>query len=152
VNDPGDASKNGAHLKSQAKQDWDVVRSTFIEQMGKALPTKQDEASATLRTQTFPPKQHEMDLRPERQHFADGSGGLRKDLDAIAKTAAMVREQSKVLANPSGTAAAIANYTGGGAVALSALSGNFGTAATLLGAMTMANGAARLMTHAPFVN
>lgn len=152
VNDPGDASKIGAVLKSLPKQDRDVVRATFIERMGKALPGKQDEAGEIFSTETFLTNWNKLDPRSKRVLFADGSGGLRKDLDAIAKTAAMVREQSKVLANPSGTAAAIANYTGGGAVALSALSGNFGTAATLLGAMTMANGAARLMTHAPFVN
>lgn len=152
VNDPGDATKIGAVLKSLPKQDRDVVRATFIERMGKALPGRQDEAGEVFSTETFLTNWNKLDPRSKRVLFADGGGGLRRDLDDVARTAAMVREQSKVLANPSGTAAAIANYTGAGAVALSVMSGNLGTATMLLSAMGAANGAARLLTHPPFVN
>lgn len=152
VNDPGDATKIGSVLKSLPKGDRDVVRATFIERMGKALPGRQDEAGEVFSTETFLTNWNRLDPRSKRVLFADGGGGLRKDLDDIAKTAAMVREQSKVLANPSGTAAAIANYTGAGAVVTSAVMGHPVTAGALLGAMGAANVGARLLTNPTFVN
>lgn len=152
VNDPGDATKIGAVLKSLPKGDREVVQATFIERMGKALPGRQDEAGDIFSAETFLTNWNRLDPRSKRALFADGGGGLRKDLDDIAKTAAMIRDQAKVISNPSGTAAAIANYTGAGAVVASTLAGQPTTAAALLAAMGGANLSARALTNPTFVN
>ncbi|MBX3703998.1 MAG: hypothetical protein KF822_09510 [Steroidobacteraceae bacterium] len=151
VSDPGNASKIAVTLKSLPAAERDIVKATVIERMGKATAGRQDAAGEVFSSETFLTNWNRLAPRAKAVLFSGQDGALRRDLDAVARTAEMVREQAKVLANPSGTSGAVANIGAGTAAFLAGLTGNPGTAVSIMAAMGAANLSARTMTNPDFV-
>lgn len=150
------ASKIQGVMKSLQPEERDVVRSTFIRDLGRAKPGQQNAAGDAFSSQTFLTQWNSMSPQAKAVMFSGGEANqVRKDLDAIAEASNRIKEGSKVFANPSGTTPAAAQLTLGGAAltaAGAAMSGNFGPATALVGGLAATNLSARLMTYPRFVN
>lgn len=145
------ASTISGVMKSLPDESRQVVSGTMLKRLGLAMPGKQNELGEVFSTETFLTNWNKLHPDAKRVLFAPLSDEMRSDLDKIARVAANIREGSKVFANPSGTAQAGANYMTAGAALVAALTGQFGVAAGIGGAVATANGAARLMTNPRFV-
>jgi len=129
-------------LKSLTPAERDIVKSTFIDRMGRPKP------DADFSTETFIKNWENMDPKAKRAMFSGQDGKLRTDMDTIAKASAMANESiTKTGWTP-------VQYAVAGSAALmeQALLGNFATASTLIGAMTGARATAKLMTNPKFVD
>ncbi len=152
VSDPGNASKIAVTLKSLEPAERDIVKATVIERMGKATAGKQNEAGDVFSPETFLTNWNKMAPKARAVLFEGQGGQLMRDLDQVAKTAAMMREQSKVFANPAGTAAAGWNMAAQGGMGALVVTGQFGAAGLLMGGLAGLNGGAKLMTSPTFVH
>lgn len=144
------ASTIQAVMRSLDPAERDIVKSAFIRKLGVAKPGVQDAEGSLFSAETFLTNWNNVSEAAKRQLLA--GGGTAKDMDEIAKAASMVRENSKVFANPSGTSGAEgarALYTG---ATMAALTGHVNTAAALLAAPVVANMNAKLMTNQKFVH
>lgn len=152
----GDA-KNGptrlaAVFRSLEPDERKVVQAAFIRRMGEALPGRQDAGGDVFSAETFLSNWNRLDPRAKQMMFAGQDGQLAKDLDAVARSAAMMREGSKVFANPSGTGQAIAAAGGAAGVGMALGTGHPGQAAMMLGGALGANLLSdRLLTNPQFV-
>jgi hypothetical protein len=151
VSDPGNTTKLATTLKSLDPAERDIVKASVINRLGRATAGQQDEAGEVFSASTFLTNWNKLEPRGKAVLFSGQDGQLRRDLDQVAKTAAMLRDQSRVFANPSGTAAGMYNVGAIGASTYGVLSGNLGTTATLLTAMGAANLTGRMMTNPDFV-
>lgn len=145
------ASTINAVMRSLESAERKVVQAAFIRRMGSATAGNQNDLGETFSAQTFLTNWNKASPEAKMTLFADGKGDLRENLDQIAKAANIVREGSKVFANPSGTAQTLANIGTGTALGGSIATGNIGAAAMIVGAMTTANLTARVMTNQNFV-
>jgi hypothetical protein len=150
------ASKIQGVMKSLKPEERDVVRSTFIRDLGRAKAGAQNAAGDEFSSQTFLTQWNNVSPQAKAVMFSGGEANqVRKDLDAIAEAADSIKKGSKVFANPSGTTPAAAQLSlGGAAVAAAgaAVHGNFVPAAVLVGGLAATNLSARLMTYPRFVN
>lgn len=146
------ASTINAVLRSIKPAERDVVKAAFIKRLGNANPGVQDAAGEVFSANTFLTNWNKISPEAKRVLFSDKTGNLRFKLDEVAKAASMIREGSKVFANPSGTAQATANIGGIAALAGSVVSGNVPLAAALLGGIAGTNLTARLLTNPKFVD
>lgn len=146
------ASKIQGIMKSLTDGERDVVKSAFVRRMGLASAGQQGAEGDTFSSQTFLTNWNKMSPQAKDVMFSSKDGNLRKSLDQIASTAERIKEGSKVFANPSGTAPAIALAGLAGSAGTALATGNIGTAAGLLGSAASANLTARLMTNPRFVS
>jgi hypothetical protein len=143
------ATTANAVMKSLTPEERSMVSAATIRRMGQANPGAQNAAGDAFSTETFLTNWNQFGDDAKRVLFADPAA--RQGLDDIALAAQRIREGSKVFANPSGTAQAAANYTAGGGLALSLLTGNLGAAAAIAAGVGATNAGARLMTNPNFV-
>ena len=140
-----------AVMKGLQPTEKETVAAAVLKRMGKATPGNQNELSDVFSTETFLTNWARMS--PEsRSALFSGSKKLEqygKNIDQIAKTARIIREGSKALANPSGTASQSANIGAGMLAAGGIIDPKFlAVAAT---AFVSNNALARLMTSPKFV-
>lgn len=143
------ASTVQAVMRSLDPAEREIVKSAFIRRLGVAKPGVQDDAGSLFSAETFLTNWNNVSDAAKRQLLA--GGGSARDMDAIARAASMVRENSRVFANPSGTAGAEgarALYTG---AAMAVMTGHIKTAMALLSVPALSNMNARLMTNQRFV-
>lgn len=140
--------KNGATTLRQVMgalpaEQQDIVRASFLDRLGRAVPSGQDAEGSVVSPETFLTNWNK--LSPEAKTVLFGSPGdeggsatLRRSLDSLTQTLATLRA-SQALKNPSGTAALATHTMGAGhmlhflGVALTGGAGGFwaGTAAAV---------------------
>jgi hypothetical protein len=147
----GDPSKVAATLRSLQPAERDIVKATVVSRLGMASAGQQNAAGDVFSAATFLTSWNRLNPRAKLVLFSGKDGALRENLDQVAKAAEYAREAGRVFANPSGTAGAIANYTGAITAGSAAVTGNIGAAGLVLGGMMTANATAKILTHPPFV-
>jgi hypothetical protein len=142
-----------AFKRSLKPEEWNVVVSNVIRQLGKATSGQQDDLGQAFSLNKFVTDWDK--LGTAKKALFSGTKELNKmgkDLDSIAQTASRVKESSKELAGQSGTAQLATAVGTGGATAGALLSGNLQVAGTIMSLVAANNGAARLMSSPRFVN
>ena len=91
-------------MQSIPEQEQKAVASSFISRMGRALPGQQDEAGDIFSTERFLTNWNRLSPEARTTLFGRFGDKYQRDMQKIAETAAKIREGSRVLANPSGTA------------------------------------------------
>lgn len=149
------AKEGGTRLwalrRSLKPGEWNQVVSTVVDRLGLAVPSKQDATGEMFSTETFLSNWNNISKQAKGALFGEGTQ-LRRDLDKVAQAASVIRESGKIYANPSGTGLASGTIGAGGVAIGSALAGSFGITASIIGAMTVNNMTARLMTNPKFVH
>lgn len=146
------ATKIAGVLKSLEPAERDVVKSAFIRRMGMATAGQQNAEGTKFSTDTFLTNWNKVSPEAKRVLFSGKDGEVAKSLDSIAKTAEYIKEGSKVFANPSGTARAIAANTAFTSGAAALFSGHWPIAAGIAGGAYGANISAKMMTNPKFIN
>jgi hypothetical protein len=106
--DPDQAGKVRAVLRSLEPSQRQVVTEAVVNRLGRALPSKQDEAGVQFSSETFLTNWNKLSPGAKAQLFPNHS--MRGQIDAIAKVSNNLREGSKTFSNPSGTAGVAAPY------------------------------------------
>jgi hypothetical protein len=148
-NSPDQVNKVRAVMRSLNPSERKVVSDAVVNRLGRATPGKQDELGEVFSSETFLTNYNKLSPGARAQLFPEG---MREDMEALAKSAASIRQGAKVFQNPSGTAGKAATYGLAGAVGASVATGNV---APLVGAGAMVAGAnisARMLTSAKVVN
>lgn len=143
------ASKIRTVLKSLKPAEADVVRAMVLRRLGNALPGKQNAEGDAFSSETF--LTNWAKLSPEAKSALYGNNTFRKDLDAIAKTAADIRQSNAIMGNPSGTAQNVAPYAIGTSALTALGTGHFLGAALISLEPFVANATSRLMTNPSFI-
>jgi hypothetical protein len=128
-----------------------TVSAAVLNRLGKANPGQQNAAGDEFSMNTFLTNWNKLSPQAKSTLFDRYGPDFSKNMDAVANVADNVRQGSKYLANPSGTAPTLASQSTFGALALSALTGHLGTAGAIGAGLGGANLAARLMTNPTFV-
>lgn len=150
-------SQEGASIlrplrKSLNQKEWNVLAGTVLQRLGRAVSSQQDELGEVFSVETFLTNWNKLSTDAKDILFSGGTmTPLKNDLDKIAGATSSIREGSRVLANPSGTAARAANIGSAGFAAGSILSGNTVIPIALATTALSANLGARLMTNPKFV-
>lgn len=136
-----------------------TVAGTVIERLGTATPGKQNATGTEWSPETFLTNWNRM--RPEaRNELFSGfknAAQVKADVDAVARATSMMRENSALWANPSGTAAnaaargIIGTVAGGGAAALAGLL-NPAVPLAAAGGLLGTNALARGLTNPRYVD
>lgn len=86
------------------------VAGTVIERLGTATPGRQDETGGVWSPETFLTNWNRMTPRARQELFSGfpNSGEVMANVESVAKATAMMRESSKMWANPSGSGANLA--------------------------------------------
>ena len=146
------ATKIRAVMKSLKPQEKEMVASAVLRRMGKAIASQQDELSDVFSTETFLTNWNKMSPQARSVLFS-GSNKLdqyAKNIDQIAKATNTIREGTKALVNPSGTASQFSNiFTMGLASGAAAFEPKLAAIAGM--AFVSNNATARLMTSPKFV-
>jgi hypothetical protein len=102
---PSSATKLFKIKNSLTPEEWSTVRETVLNRMGRAKPNTQTD-EYVFSAETFLTSYNNLKDNPRVLDalFGTTKSPFRKDLDTIARTASYMRESSKVLANPSGSA------------------------------------------------
>lgn len=128
-----------------------IITATMLRRLGAAKAGAQNELGDQFSTETFLTNWNGLSKEARSTLFDRYGPSFRADMDAIAKTAANLREGSQVFRNPSGTAQKsllIGTLTAlGGAIG----TGQAGVAAGIGAGIGSANLTARLMTNPQFV-
>ncbi len=147
------ATRIRAVKRSLTPDQWNVVTGALLRRLGKARPGAQNEVQEVFSPETFLTNWNRLSPVAKSELFS-GSRKLdqyRSNIEAIAKAASRIREGSRVLANPSGTAAQMGNISAASIAGYAALSGDLQTP-LLIGLGTLSsNAASRLMTNPQFV-
>lgn len=87
-----------------------TVAGTVIERLGKATPGQQNAAGDAWSPDTFLTNWNRMDAKARRELFSGfpNADKVRADVESVANATAMMRESSRMWANPSGSGANIA--------------------------------------------
>lgn len=143
--DAEQSNKLRAVMRSLQPGERQVVAEAVVNRLGRATPGKQNEAGDVFSSETFLTNWNRLSPQAKAQLFTDAD--MRRNLEAVAKVSANIREGAGVYANPSGTAGAgSAIATGAVAVTGSIASGSV---APLVGAAALIGGAnvsARMLT------
>lgn len=133
--------------KSLSKGTRGQIAGTLIEQLGKAANGRQNADGDVWSPETFLTNWNK--IKSGRQEILsgfDGADAVRRDIEAVAKATSMMRDSSKMWANPSGTAANL-----GARATLTAIGGGFfldpALAAAAGGGVLSANLLARGLTN-----
>ena len=133
--------------KSLSKGTRGQIAGTLIEQLGTATNGRQNAAGDVWSPETFLTNWNK--IKSGRQEILsgfDGADAVRRDVEAVAKATSMMRDSSKMWANPSGTAANL-----GARATLGAIGGGFFLDPTLAaaagGGVLSANLLARGLTN-----
>lgn len=140
-----------ALMKSLPKEDQKAVVSAFIERMGRASSAQQNEAGEIFSTNTFLTNWNNLSDPAKKQLFGRFGSDFTGNMDRIAQTAAMIRQGSNVLSNPSGTAGAVVTPATVGSIAGSFAAGKYGFAAGMLGLLAVSHIGAKLFTNPRYV-
>lgn len=140
---PDQANRIRSVMRSMQPEERQIVSDAIINRMGRSTPGRQNEAGDVWSSETFLTNWNK--LSPGAKSQIMPTAQLRADLDAVASVASNIREGSKVFANPSGTAGAVAPY---GLSIMAVTGGVVPAGAVVLGA----NMGARLLTSPRFVN
>lgn len=132
-----------AVMQSLPKDGQRAVTAAVIRRMGLAKPGRQDAGGEVFSSETFMTNWSNVSDEAKRALFDRHGPDFSRDMDRIARVASNIKEGSKVLANPSGSAHAGAAYTYGAALVASLFTG--GTTA-LAGSGVAAYGLAHLLT------
>jgi hypothetical protein len=140
-----------AVMQSVPKDQQRMITATVLRRLGRAKPGAQDDLGEAFSTETFLTNWNTMAPEAKGVLFNRYGPEFRQDMDQVARVAANLRDGSKVMRNPSGSATAGANLLTAGTAAGAVLSGNVATAGAIAGTALTANLSARLLTHPPFV-
>ena len=143
------ASTINAVLRSMEPEERKSVTATVIRRMGQALPGQQDNLGDQFSSQRFLTAWN--NISPEARLTLFPDAGLRDSMDQIAKASNMVKQGSKVFANPSGTAPALSNQLSRWTMAGAIITGHPGLAAGFGALLAGTNLTARLLTNPDFV-
>lgn len=124
-----------------------AVTGAVIKRMGLATPGAQDAAGDVFSAQTFLTNWNRVSPEAKRALFDRHGPAFTADMDRIARVAQNLREGSKVLANPSGTANRAAALTYGASLVASLFGGSPLAAAGLVAGGLGANATARMLTN-----
>lgn len=134
-------------MQSLKPEESRVVASAVVRRLGRANPSAQNDIGDVFSTERFLTNWNGMSPEAKSALFGRMTPQFRANMDKIAKVASNLREGSGVFKNPSGTAQALSNQTTSASIALAALTGNMGAAATGVTIVGGANGLARVMTN-----
>lgn len=128
------------------------IVATIVDDLGRATPGQQNADGSEWSPRTFVTNYNRIDPAARKELFKRMPGGEQyaRDLETIAKAADMVNQGAKVMANPSGTAAAVANRGTISALTVGVYFYPMVAAATA-GGLAMGNATARLLTNQGFV-
>lgn len=133
--------------KSLPQQARGSVAGTIIDRLGRATPGQQNDMSDAFSPERFLTNWSRMSPEARRELFSGfkNSDQVRADVEAVARAASMMRDNSRLWSNPSGTAAAL---TARGALAGGGLGYLFDPMVPLAvgGSMGLARGAGGLLT------
>jgi len=146
------ATRIRAVMQSLPKPEQKAVASAFISKMGNALPGQQDELGDVFSTERFLTNWNKLSPESKQVLFNRFGSGYRSNMDKIAETAAKIREGSKILANPSGTAAAGVQPATLAVIATAIAGGQYKLLAGLLGASALSRASAKAFTNPKYVN
>jgi hypothetical protein len=146
------ATRIRAVMQSLPKPEQKAVASAFISKMGKALPGQQDELGDIFSTERFLTNWNKLSPESKQVLFNRFGSGYRSNMDRIAETASRIREGSKILANPSGTAAAGVQPATLAVIATAIAGGQYKLLAGLLGASALSRASAKAFTNPKYVN
>jgi len=146
------ATRLRAVMQSLPKPEQKAVASAFISKMGKALPGQQDELGDVFSTERFLTNWNKLSPESKQVLFNRFGSGYRSNMDKIAETAAKIREGSKILANPSGTAAAGVQPATLAVIATAIAGGQYKLLTGLLGASALSRASAKAFTNPKYVN
>ncbi|PPA76494.1 hypothetical protein C4E15_06785 [Achromobacter spanius] len=124
------------------------LAATVVKRMGRATAGNQNEVGDTFSTNTFLTNWNKLSPEARSTLFGRiGEAGLTDELMNLAKVSSNIREGSRYLANPSGTAPAMARFglLGSGITALG--TGRYDVLAAILGAPVAANALARMAAN-----
>lgn len=136
-----------AVMQSLPQDGQRAVTAAVIKRMGMATPGAQDAAGEVFSAQTFLTNWNRISPEAKRALFDRHGPGFSKQMDQIARVAQNIREGSRVLANPSGTANRAAALTYGASLVASLLDPSMTTTGALLVGGGVGNVAARLLTN-----
>lgn len=130
------------------------IVATVIDDMGMATPGQQGAAGDTWSPRSFLTNYNRIDAGGRKELFKRIPGGdkMAEDLAAIAKTADMVGDSSKVWSNPSGTAPALSARGTLGALTVGTFLNPLLAASTAGGLATAHQASQRLLLNPKFVN
>jgi hypothetical protein len=140
-----------AVMQSVDDQGKKMISATVLRRLGIAKPGTQNELGEKFSTETFLTNWNNLSKEAKSTLFDRYGPKYRDDIDRIAKVTSNLREGSKVFRNPSGTEQASAQAATVGGFAISALTGQYKTAAGIASIAGLANLNARLMTNPNFV-
>jgi hypothetical protein len=151
---PGNVTTMNAVKKSITPDTRSAIASTILDQMGLASPGKQDNTGNVFSPETYLTQYNKLG-EPGRQALFSGFHGsenINSGTQDVAKGASMLRDASKIWANPSGTGGNVMAAAGMGGI-LSNLFSNPGVAAG--GALGLLGGniaARKLLLNPDFIN
>jgi hypothetical protein len=142
-----------AFKRSMEPEEWEIVASNVVRQLGKANPGQQGADGIEFSVSKFLTDWNR--LGPAKRALFSGSRTLDhygRDLESIARTAERIKTAAAVGANPSGTGQFTANLSASVAAGGAVATGNAPVFAGVLAALAANNGFARLMSSPRFVN
>lgn len=130
-----------------------TVAATVIDKLGKATPGQQNAAGDAWSPETFLTNWNRMSAKGRRELFSGfpNAPQVQRDVEAAAKSASMMRETSRMWANPSGTGANMAARATLGLAPLSVVANPFAPLA-IGGGLLMSRGLAEIATNPSSVN
>jgi len=145
------ATRLRAIMQSIPKPEQKAVASAYIAKMGKALPGQQDELGDVFSSERFLTNWNRLSPDAKKILFDRFGTDYRKNLDKIAQTASKIREGSRVLANPSGTAAAGITPASLAVIATAITGGQYMLLTGLLSASAISRASAKAFTNPRYV-
>lgn len=141
-----------AVMRSLDKEQRKAVQSAFVKRLGLATAGNQDDLGERFSATTFLTNWNKVSPEAKLTLLADTDGTLRKNLTKIAEASSMIKEGSKVFANPSGTQQALSNQATTGGAAIAVLTGHPLVAGGIAAGVGASNLSAKLMTNPKFVS
>lgn len=149
----GQGSQAETLLKTLPAAQRRIVAATVLDEIGKAKPGQQNAEGNRFSSETFLTNWSTVDPKAKTALFSgyDDAPKIRGNLDKIANAASLLRDQGRILSNPSGSGAAVMNASGpiaaASAVTGAAVTGNLwaiapvatGGAGLYLGAKSLVN-------------
>jgi hypothetical protein len=146
------ATTLGKVMDSLGPDERKTVTAAVLNKLGKATAGNQNAAGDEFSMSTFLTNWNNLS-KPARSVLFDGYGPkFAENMDRIARVASNIRTGSKYLSNPSGSAITGAQLGTVGALTMSILSGNIGTAGAIAGGLATANLTAKALTNPRFVS
>lgn len=106
--DADQANKVRSVMRSLDPSERQIVTDAVVNRLGKAAPGRQNEVGEVFSSETFLTNWNKLSPGAKAQLFPNHA--VRTNVESIAKASSNIREASKRLANPSGTAGAAAPY------------------------------------------